>query len=493
MNSAHTPCRRSLNALSALFLATLAACGGGGDDKPKAAVAAPPTPPVPEETRPQDGRTFTPVVETSFAALPGAAVETDRWTGVLNGAAYRIEVPQTGWNGKLVMWAHGYAGTGPNLTVGNPIIRRYLLANGYAWAASSYTKNYYDVRAGVEDTNALALNFVSIAAAKGRTLATPSKYFITGISMGGHITAAAIDIEARTFANNKVRYAGAVPMCGVVGDNELFNYFAGYQVAAQALAGVPMSSFPVNNFATLAPTIQAALWSTFPTQTNAQGDKLKTAVMYLSGGARPFFAEGWANAGNQGNIWASLGGDGTISGILNQNILDTTGLVYKIDASSDSATAVDNAFNASIFKIAPTADANRRRRDGLRFIPVTGADFDVPVVTIHTLGDLFVPFKMEQVFHERAKAKGTDKWLVQRAIRDVGHCAFTAAEATSAFDAMVKWEAGGAKPAGDDVATAATVADPAYGCKFTNNTPSLEDYTPPATRAGFQAKYPACP
>ena len=29
-----------------------------------------------------------------------------------------------------------------------------------------------------------------------------------------------------------------VPMCGVLGDIELFNYFAGYQVAAQQLAGV---------------------------------------------------------------------------------------------------------------------------------------------------------------------------------------------------------------------------------------------------------------
>jgi len=73
----------------------------------------------------------------------------------------------------------------------------------------------------------------------------------------GDVPAAAIDTEARSFANTKVRYAGAVPMCGVVGDNELFNYFAGYQVVAQALGGVPMTSFPVNNFATIAPTLSS--------------------------------------------------------------------------------------------------------------------------------------------------------------------------------------------------------------------------------------------
>ena len=469
----------AIAALTALVL--LSACGGSDDDSS-----------APEETRPQDARTFTPAVEATFAALGNSAVATDRWTGVLNGSAYRIEVPTTGWNGKLVMWAHGYAGTGANLSAGTPIMRRYLLDNGYAWAASSYSKNYYDVRVGVEDTNALALNFASIAAAKGRVLAAPSKIFITGVSMGGHITAAAIDAEAQTHAVNKVQYAGAVPMCGVLGDTELFNYFAGYQVAAQQLAGLPISKFPVTDFASLAPAIQAALWTSFPTVSNSQGDKLKNAVQDLSGGARPFYAEGWAQAGNQGNIWASLGGDGTISGILNGNIFDTAQLYYKIDASSTSNTALDTAFNNAAFKITPTADVNRLRRDGLRWIPLANGDIGIPVVSIHTLGDLFVPFKMEQLYAARTKAKGTDKWLVQRAIRDVGHCAFTAAEATEAFDAMIRWEAGGPKPAGDDVTTPATLAAPSYGCTFTRNTPSAEDYTAPATRAALQANYPPC-
>ena len=486
--------------LALVAVAFLTACGGGSDPAPVTPTAVTPTAVtptvvvVPEETRAHDARTFTAVVTTStFAQLTLSAVVTDRWQGVFQGSLYRIEVPKD-WNGKLVMWVHGYRGTGAALTVDNPIQRRYFIDNGYAWASSSYSKNYYDVRAGVEDTNALALNFTKLAADNGRTLAAPSKTFITGVSMGGHITAAAIDAEAFTTAVNKVKYNGAVPMCGVLGDNELFNYFAGYQVAAQQLANVPITSFPVAGFTTtIAPAVQSALWSTFPTVSNAQGDKLKNVVMNLSGGDRPFYKEGWANAGNQGNIWASLGGNGDISGILNGNILDTTQLFYKVDASSPSNTTVDTAFNAAAFKIAPTANVNRLRRDGMRWIPLTSADIGIPVVSIHTLGDLFVPFKMEQVYAARAKAKGTDKWLVQRAIRDVGHCAFTAAEAITAFDDMVKWEAGGAKPAGDDVSTAATLASPSYGCTFTKNTPSLEDFTAPATRAGFQANYPACP
>ncbi len=474
---------------TALAIATLVACGGNNDDST----------PVAEETRPQDTRVFTATVNTTFAALGGSTVVTDRWAGVLGGSSYQIEVPAT-WNGKLVMWAHGYAGTGAALSPSSiPIMRRYLLDNGYAWASSSYSKNYYDVRVGVEDTNALALNFNSIAAARGRTLAAPSKIFISGISMGGHITAAAIEAEAARTAVNKVSYAGAVPMCGVVGDTELFNYFGGYQVVAQQLAGFPITTFPqATDFATLAPVIRSALWTTFPSGaipgvTNAQGDKLKNAVAFLSGGPRPFYNEGFANSGNQNNIFSSLGGDGTISGILNKNVVDTRGLFYKIDASSASNTPLDTAFNSAAFKITPAADANRLRTDGLRWIPVVNGEISIPVVSIHTLGDLFVPFKMEQVYAARTKAKATDRFLVQRAIRDVGHCAFTAAEGTAAFDAMVKWEAGGPRPAGDDVTTPAVVASPTYGCAFTVNTPSAEDYTPPSVRAAYQANYPACP
>ncbi|MBP6814439.1 MAG: alpha/beta hydrolase [Burkholderiaceae bacterium] len=468
-------------------LSVLAACGGDGSSGPG-----------PEESRPHDARNSFVAPTAPFAAMDpatgGSAVATDRWTGVLNGAGYQIEVPKTTWNGKLVMWAHGYNGTGNALTVFPPIMRKYLLDNGYAWAASSYTKNFYDVRAGVEDTNALALNFTRLAATNGRTLTEPTKFFITGVSMGGHITAAAIEDETAATANNKVRYSGAVPLCGVVGDTSLANYFGGYQLAAQALAGLPASKFPVSEaeWTAIAPVIRSALWATFPTVSNAQGNKLKTVVQQLSGGDRPFYNEGWADAGNQGNLWASIGGDGTFSGILTGNIVDTTQIVYKVDASAPGPTALDNFFNASILKISPAPDANKKRSDGLRWIPVINGEFSVPVVSLHTLGDLFVPFKMEQVYATRAKAKGNDKWLVQRAIRDVGHCAFTAAEAAAAFDAMVKWEAGGPKPAGDDVLTPSVVADPKYGCAFTVNTPSTQDFTAPAVRAGHQAKYPAC-
>jgi hypothetical protein len=48
---------------------------------------------------------------------------TSRWSGMLGGAQYKVEVPKN-WNGKLVMYAHGYAGESNLLAANAPSIRR---------------------------------------------------------------------------------------------------------------------------------------------------------------------------------------------------------------------------------------------------------------------------------------------------------------------------------------------------------------------------------
>ncbi|NDG41868.1 MAG: alpha/beta hydrolase [Betaproteobacteria bacterium] len=454
--------------LAALGLASLLASCGGGDIAP-----------APEETRLQDSRVFTAdAAQAAFTAMASGTADSpatatalagsSRWAGVLGGAGYRVEVPAN-WNGKLVMYAHGYAGTGAAVGVDSPPIRRYLIQNGYAWAASSYSKNYYDARAGVEDTNALALEFTKIAAKNGRTLAAPTKYYITGISMGGHITAAAIEDEAQATAINKVKYNGAVPMCGVLGDTELFNQFAAMQVTAQALAGLP--NYPTDKWGDINALVTSTLFTTFPSVPTAKGVKYLSVLKNITGGDRPMFDLGIAFGGSFPSAYGTFGADGTVTGILNKNVLDTNAYTYTIAGDVAGSTAL----NASVIKLTAAPDANRLRTDGLRWIPKINGEFKIPVVSIHTLGDLFVPFSMEQTYQKRVAAKGNSAWLVQRAIRGVSHCDFTVAEQVTAFDDMIKWEGGGAKPGGDDVVTAATVAAPTYGCAYTNNTLGADD------------------
>lgn len=453
----------------ALFAAVMVAACGGDDDPPQ---AGQPPAPQPEEKRAQDDRSFAmDPAALPFAALSGAP-ETDRWWGLLGAAGYRVEVPKN-WNGKLVMYAHGYAGTGAALGVTIPSIRRHLLEGGYAWAASSYSKNYYDVRAGIEDTNALALAFTEIARANGRPLESPSRTYIVGHSMGGHIAAAAVDQETLETANHKVSYHGALPMCGVLGDTELYNYFGAYQTAAQQLAGFPATKWPAEDWANLLPAVRSALFTSFPTSTTPQGDKLKEVVKNLTGGARPLFDLSFATP-IQTTVWGTFGTDGSVNGILNQNVVNTSGIVFQFDGDPALSPA-EAAFNASIYRVPGSADANRLRRDGLRWVPKANARIGVPVVTLHTLGDMYVPFSMEQIYKRRADANGTAQWLVQRAIRGISHCDFTIAEQVRAFDDMVTWEQTGTRPDGDEVLDAATVANANYGCKFTDNTIGPDD------------------
>jgi pimeloyl-ACP methyl ester carboxylesterase len=416
-------------------------------------------PTTPEPARPHDARVFTTTSASTFAAMAAAPTDTvamdttSRWAGVLgkdgNGAAYQIEVPAN-WNGMLMMYAHGYRGTGAALTVNPPQIRRHLIQQGYAWAASSYSKNYYDVRAGIEDTNALALAFNSIAASNGRALSVPKRLYISGHSMGGHIAAAAVEAETAATARNKVAYQGAVPMCGVTADTELFQILSKQQVAAQAAAD--LASHPTEKWSEISSKVTSTLFATFPTASSANFDIIPTtkgegyvnAVKQLTGGERPLFAQGMAYGGSFRFAYGGFGSDGTVNGILTSNLLTDP-------------------------------QANRLRSDGMRWITAINGEFNVPVVSIHTLGDLYVPFAMMQHYEQRAIAKGSAKHLVQRAIRGAAHCDFTVKEQVQAFDDMVTWEQTGKKPAGDEVLHAATVAASNYGCAFTNNALTQDD------------------
>ncbi|MGA7269710.1 MAG: DUF6351 family protein, partial [Acidimicrobiia bacterium] len=255
---------------------------------------------------------FVDQAELPFDPLPGFEDTTRVW-GVNQGAGYRIEVPAD-WNGSLVMWAHGFRGSGLELTVDNHPLRPYLLANGFAWAASSFSSNDYNVGDGVRDTEALVRLF-------GQQFGHPETTYMTGGSMGGHVTARSVEQYPQT-------YDGALAVCGVLGDYELFDYFLDFNVAAQQL-GLGESRFPVTDGATYigadVPAIKANLESTpggWPLALNPTGQAFKQLVELRSGGDRPNFDQAWyfwntfpAYASGPGNFLFDLGvSDGTVAG-----------------------------------------------------------------------------------------------------------------------------------------------------------------------------------
>jgi fermentation-respiration switch protein FrsA (DUF1100 family) len=403
-----------------------------------------------------------------FTALPGA---TAHW-GVLAGAGFRAEVPAN-WNGDIVLWAHGFRGSGLELTVDNHPLRLLLIPLGFAWASSSYTRNDYDVSSGVQATNALLQHLKGL-------IGNPDRVYLTGASMGGHVTAAAIEQYRSTFD-------AALPICGVLADYELFDYFLDFNVAAQQL-GTGSSQFPVDPvpyITVTVPQIKANLSAVpggWPNVLNAAGQNLKNLVELRSGGERPNFDLAWffwntfpQFASGPGNFLFDLGtGDGTLPrapgvGVQNSDV------VYQFDLNPALSTD-EQAFNDGVVRV--TADP-QARAGGLRQVPVVSGDIGIPVLTLHNLGDLFVPFHNEVEYAKRVAAHGKSDLLVQRAIRGVSHCEFTPAEFSTAFLDLVSWVETGVKPAGDAVIDPLVVAGPNFGCNFTNGTHLLGVPCPP--------------
>ncbi|GAA0517075.1 alpha/beta hydrolase [Deinococcus depolymerans] len=433
---------------------------------------------APAALRAQDTRTFTAVTPT-LTARPGADLYQGTMDALRGKAAYAIEVPAN-WNKQLIMYAHGYAGDGPDLKVQAPALRDYWLSLGYAWAASSYSANYYDVQAGVEDTNALANAFSSLTGSK---YAQPTKTLIMGVSMGGHVAGAAVEKETAQTARNKTTYAAAMPVCGVMDEEYEFQWLGDYTLVAAHLAGLGPKAFPqgTDTFKALLPDIltanftstSGALW-----QENAtQGAKLREIARNLTGGPRPVFDLGFRVGALQGAVLSTGGSDGTVSGVLPRNIYGNAATTYRWTTAA-TPTDAEKAFNAGILRVTPAQDPNPAVSGRVRSLPRMNGEISVPVLTLHTTGDFYVPFKHQQLYRAAVTATGNGDRLVQRAVRAAGHCEFTAAELIEGFGDLVKWEAGGAKPAGDDVTTPAVIADPAYGCRYTRGTRAGVDACP---------------
>jgi pimeloyl-ACP methyl ester carboxylesterase len=385
-------------------------------------------------------------------------------SGEIEGAAWIGQVPDN-WNGDLVIYAHGYRGEMTNLWVDPAPQFGFLVEQGYAWAASSYRRNSYDPGIGVEDTKNVTTMMQDRLSERGQLENT----YLAGISMGGHITVAAIEEYPSL-------YQGAMPMCGVVGDVELFDYFLDYNVGAAAMAGIdPTFAWPDSNWsATTAQDIRAVFstdpdgaWAGgraqmqgAPSPLTEQGEAFKSFVEVGSGGERVTFDLAWiywhALADTTGNfLFNTAVGDGTLAG--------RPGVVAQ---NSDMSYQEEYGFDIDDLVVRQTAAARNRdpRSSGLPAIIVEGKP-DIPVLSVHTIGDLFVPIEMLQIYAREVAENGRSNLLVQRAVRDVGHCTFTAEEYQQTYTDLFNWVETGEQPEGEDLLN--DISSPSLGCEFT--------------------------
>ncbi len=365
------------------------------------------------------------VADPRFDALPGARAIF----GNYSGGSYKIEAPAH-WNGDVVYFAHGFRGSSPFLTVDPPPIRQYLIDHGYAWAASSYSQNGYEPGAGARDTFALRDVFA-------QKVGAPKHQYIYGQSMGGHVVTLSLE-------QYPTAYDGALSECGVVAGHEILDYFLSWGTLAAyfsqtSLVGISTDANALG--ARLHNVVAPALGS--PDNPTPQGKAFADVIQNLTGGPRPFFAQGFAQqyALNFLVLVDAAGNAGPSSAAA-----DNTTTAYRID---DGFGLTSTQLNQQIARIG----ANPTYRDAKtfpEFAPETGK-IQRPLLTIHGTGDLFVPISEEQSYRKLVDAAGKGDLLVQRAIRSAGHCNYTEQEREQSFNDLVAWVTQGKKPAGDDL------------------------------------------
>jgi pimeloyl-ACP methyl ester carboxylesterase len=351
---------------------------------------------------------------TRAQATPGACVD-----GTLSSAALsRICVPSSGWNGALLVYAHGYVAPTLPVAIDDPAFGGTPLSStiqslGYAFATTSYRRNGLAILEGVDDIRELMAAFPSVAGQ------APSRSYLIGFSEGGLISALLAERSPTLFS-------GVLAACGPIGDfrqqidhigdfRVLFDYFYPGQIAPSPI-DIPPSL--LTGWTSPNPAISSAL-TTGPISAtqliSAALDPALTTIVRASPSR--------AISTTQNLLWYNIFGTNDARAQLGGNPYGNTGRAYA--GSSDDAT-----LNAGVQRFAANADALA----ALEQYQTRGRVLN-PLIVLHTTGDDVIPFSQATRYMQKV-ASGRNVTLIP--VSAYGHCAFSSFDLFGAFNMLVQ-------------------------------------------------------
>lgn len=346
------------------------------------------------------------------AAIPGPCN-----TGTLpSGALSMICVPAVGWNGQLVVFAHGYVDvreplafqnlTLPDGTALPPLVQSL----GFAFATTSYRQNGLAILEGADDIRELVAAFST-------DVGVPLRTYVTGASEGGIIAALLAERSPELFT-------GALSTCGPIGGfRSQLDYLGDFRVLFDYyFPGV----FPGSALAIPPPVI--ANWESkyVPAILEALAANPAAAVELLNVAGVPFVPSIPATIAQSviGVLWYSVHATNDARRKLGGNPFDNKDRVYT--GSSD-----DEDLNRHVHRFT----ASPRALEALREYETTG-DLTIPMIVLHTTGDEIIPF--DHVLLYGAKVQPTGRGVfIPIPVNRYGHCNFTALQILTAFGALV--------------------------------------------------------
>lgn len=345
--------------------------------------------------------------DPQFEPLPGAVARFGR----LGGSVYQIEMPLN-WNKRLVLYLHGQNGKfEPVLNVEMPTNRSELIRQGYAWAASSFSRGDFPFGTGADETAAVWDRFVG-------EFGRPSRTFAIGSSAGG----ASALIAASRYAS---RIDGILALCPGPGTRPDIQYLGDTVVAALYAVGVNQLDFrPMEARATMADLVLPAL------RDEVNHRRFVDTWIQLTGGPRPFAEEGLRL---EENYLLTFGAK-----LIQFGSVDNTQEVYR--ASMGGTELTD--FNDRAVRVA-SPNLNRAAEESDN---VNGA-IQMPVLALYGSGDAIVPPSAASYIRQVVDAASKHDLLVQRVDDSPKHCGFEKTDVNRAFDDLVAWVEHSDRPA----------------------------------------------
>ncbi len=403
--------------------------------------------------------TFIKAVHAKTGAVPISSSCITKGT-LPGGATYIISLPSI-WNGTLLLYSHGYVSQGslnPAQDVGDPLTGAALLQQGYALAGSSYSQTGWALEQAFHDQIALLDYFDANCGQPTRTIAW-------GHSLGGIITAGLVQLFPE-------RFAGALPMCGVLaGGIGTWNQALDSAFAFNLLlAG---NKLPVVDFTSPSATsaafkqAEAILASAQNTPQGRARTALVAALADIPGWFTPTSPEPASNdfAAQETNqfLWESkvdfffaffaraeleFRAHGNPS--WNVGVNYTRQLAHSADRDEVRAlykqAGLGLTQDLETLETSPRITADPQAENYLNQFITFNGELNIPVLTMHTTGDGLVVNEDEQAYARVVHPGGDTSLLRQVFVHRAGHCAFTPAETLTALQTLIhrldtgKWE-----------------------------------------------------
>lgn len=332
-----------------------------------------------------------------------------------SGARSRICVP-LGWNGQLVVFAHGYVPvflpldfTDLSLADGTSL-PDVVQSLGFAFATTTYRQNGLAIIEGVDDIRQLVAKFKN-------DYGTPVRTYMTGASEGGLITSLLAEQSPELFHS-------ALALCGPIGSFQAqINYIGDFRVLFDYYFPGVLPGTAID----IPPALIAGWFTVYqPAVTAALAANPAKAVELLK----------VARAAYDPNVPATV--INTALDLLRYNVFGTGDARLKLGGNPFGnrtrwyfGSRNDLRLNAQVARFTASPAALQ----ALRAYQTSG-ELSIPMVTLHTTGDDIVPVTQELLYLIKFDPSARGRFVPLPVFR-YGHCTFTGSEVINAFGLML--------------------------------------------------------